>query len=103
MKKKRRKAKLVPRLGPPQNVRPAGAHESKKRYSRKRQKAALEEIEDGFFLCFLGPLGDEVAFHHDRARVDEVMVQAEFFRGNAQRVRDELRQMERRQIGASPA
>ncbi|HET6896019.1 MAG TPA: hypothetical protein VFH72_11615 [Candidatus Baltobacteraceae bacterium] len=48
-RKKRRKAKLVPRLGPPQNLRPAGAHESKKRYDRKRQKAALARYgEDGF-------------------------------------------------------
>lgn len=48
MKKKRRKAKLVPRLGPPQNLRPAGAHENKKHYNRKRHKAALERYEDGF-------------------------------------------------------
>lgn len=50
MNKRRRKAKLVPRLGPPQNVRPAGAHESKKHYNRKRHKAALARYdEDGFF------------------------------------------------------
>jgi hypothetical protein len=50
MNKKRRKPKLVPRLGPPENLRPAGAHESKKRYNRKRQKAALvRNDEDGFF------------------------------------------------------
>lgn len=50
MKKRRRKAKLVPRLGPPQNLRGAGAHEPKTRYSRKRQKAALARYdEDGFF------------------------------------------------------
>ena len=53
-RKKRRKAKLVPRLGPPQNLRPAGAHESKKRYDRKRHKAALARYdEDGFFACGL--------------------------------------------------
>lgn len=53
MNKKRRKAKLMPRLGPPQNLRPAGAHESKKRYDRKRQKTALRrEDEDGFFNVF---------------------------------------------------
>ncbi len=53
MNKKRRKAKLMPRLGPAQNLRPAGAHESKKRYDRKRQKAALiREDEDGFFNIF---------------------------------------------------
>jgi len=40
-KKKRRKMKRVPRLGPPVNLRPAGAHETLKRYDRKRQKAAL--------------------------------------------------------------
>lgn len=49
-KKRRRKAQLVPRLGPPQNLRPAGAHESKKHYNRKRQKAALARYEDGFFV-----------------------------------------------------
>lgn len=52
MKKRRRKAKLVPRLGPPQNLRPAGAHESKRRYDRKRHKAALERYaEDGFVFA----------------------------------------------------
>lgn len=51
MNEKRRKAKLVPRLGPPLNLRPAGAHESKKRYSRKRHKAALARYDaDGFFV-----------------------------------------------------
>ena len=40
-KKKRRKAALMPRLGPPTNLRPAGAHESLRRYNRKRTKAAL--------------------------------------------------------------
>ena len=52
MKRKRRKAVLVPRLGPAQNLRPAGAHESKKHYNRKRQKAALNRyVEDGFAVC----------------------------------------------------
>jgi hypothetical protein len=51
-KKRRRKAKLVPPLGPPQNLRPAGAHETKKRYNRKRAKAALAKYdEDGFFAA----------------------------------------------------
>lgn len=51
MNKKRRKKKLVPRLGPPQNLRAGGAHESKKRYNRKRHKAALARYdEDGFFV-----------------------------------------------------
>jgi hypothetical protein len=41
-KKRRRKgAGIVPRLGPATNLRPAGAHESLKRYNRKRLKAQL--------------------------------------------------------------
>jgi len=40
-KKRRRKMALMPRLGPPTNLRPAGAHETLKRYDRKRAKAAL--------------------------------------------------------------
>lgn len=56
MKRKRKKLKLMPRLGPAQNVRPAGAHESKKQYRRHRMKAALRyEDEDGFFAwCAAG-------------------------------------------------
>lgn len=48
--KRRRKRRLVPRLGPAVNLRPAGAHESRKLYDRKRIKAALrrEEDEGGF-------------------------------------------------------
>lgn len=42
-KKKRRKMQLVPRLGPPTNVRPAGAHETLTRYNRKRKKKELRE------------------------------------------------------------
>ncbi len=42
-KKKRRKMKLVPRLGPPTNVRPAGAHETLTRYNRKRKKKELRD------------------------------------------------------------
>ncbi|MGB6985472.1 MAG: hypothetical protein WBD74_05765 [Candidatus Aquilonibacter sp.] len=42
-KKKRRKMKLVPRLGPPTNLRPAGAHEALTRYNRKRKKRELRE------------------------------------------------------------
>lgn len=50
-RKRRKKAALMPRLGPPQNLRPAGAHESKKHYNRKRNKAALRRYdEDGFSL-----------------------------------------------------
>ncbi len=58
MKRKRRKPKLVPRLGPAQNLRPAGAHESRKLYNRKRRhKAALEDyVEDGFIVCCAGLL-----------------------------------------------
>jgi len=39
--KKRRKKTLMPRLGPPTNVRPAGAHELLTRYNRKRGKSEL--------------------------------------------------------------
>jgi hypothetical protein len=42
-KKKRRKMKLVPRLGPPTNLRPAGAHDVLTRYNRKRKKRELRE------------------------------------------------------------
>ena len=50
--KRRRKRRLVPRLGPAVNLRPAGAHESRKLYDRKRIKAALrrEEDEGGLFV-----------------------------------------------------
>lgn len=44
--KRRRKRRLVPRLGPAVNLRPAGAHESRKLYDRKRIKAALRREED---------------------------------------------------------
>jgi len=49
-KKKRRKiAALVGRLGPATNLRPAGAHESLKKYNRRRAKAALRrEALSGF-------------------------------------------------------
>ena len=48
-RKKRRKVRIVPRLGPATNLRPAGAHESRKLYNRKRIKAALrKEAESGF-------------------------------------------------------
>jgi hypothetical protein len=49
MNKKRRKAILVPRLGPPQNLRPGGVHESKKHYNRTRQKAALRRYDEAAF------------------------------------------------------
>ncbi len=38
-KRRRKKPKTVPRLGPATNLRPAGPHESLKRYNRKRSKA----------------------------------------------------------------
>jgi hypothetical protein len=46
-KKRRRKARqLVPRLGPPTNLRAAGVHQSRKRYDRKRGKDEFrQEIE----------------------------------------------------------
>ena len=48
-KKRRRKVQLMPRLGPATNLRPAGAHESARRYNRKRNKAALlREAQSGF-------------------------------------------------------
>jgi hypothetical protein len=50
MKKKRRKAKLVPPLGPPTNLRLAGVHKSKKLYDRHKMKAIFRKEEDGFFL-----------------------------------------------------
>ncbi|MGZ3498027.1 MAG: hypothetical protein ACXWNK_09755 [Vulcanimicrobiaceae bacterium] len=51
-RKKRRLGDLVvPRLGPPQNLRPAGAHESKKLYRRHKMKAVLRKEEDGFLIC----------------------------------------------------
>jgi hypothetical protein len=49
MKRKRKRQALVPRLGAPQNLRPAGPHEPKTAYNRKRLKAALKRYdEDGF-------------------------------------------------------
>ena len=56
-KKKRRKPGLVPRLGPATNLRPGGAHESLKRYNRRRMKAALRrEAESGFPFRTFQPL-----------------------------------------------
>ena len=49
MKKKRRKAKIVPPLGPATNIRPAGAHKSRKLYDRNTLKAIFRKDEDGFF------------------------------------------------------
>jgi hypothetical protein len=51
MAKKKRKvaAKVVPRLGPATNLRPAGAHESAKLYDRKKLKAALHRDDERGF------------------------------------------------------
>jgi len=47
-KKRRRKVpKLVPRLGPATNLRPAGTHESIKRYNRRKLKIALQHELEG--------------------------------------------------------
>jgi|GEM_PF-1412373 len=44
MAKRRKKAVLVPRLGPPENLRPAGAHADKRRKTRgETTRAALRE------------------------------------------------------------
>lgn len=49
MKKRKRIALLVPRLGPPINLRPAGAHADAKIYDRAKIKAALRaESKRGF-------------------------------------------------------
>jgi hypothetical protein len=49
MARKKRKVSIVPRLGPATNLRPAGAHESRKLYNRKKIKAALrKEAQSGF-------------------------------------------------------
>jgi len=47
--RRHREPALVPRLGPATNLRPAGAHDDKKHYDRKKIKAVLRrEAEDGF-------------------------------------------------------
>jgi hypothetical protein len=46
-RKRRRKKNIVPPRGPATNLRPAGAHKSKKLYDRRETKAALEEEENG--------------------------------------------------------
>jgi hypothetical protein len=42
LKKRRKKRPVIPRLGPATNLRPAGAHEARKRYNRRKSKAALQ-------------------------------------------------------------
>lgn len=39
--KRNRRAAATPRLGPPTNLRPAGAHKSRRMESRQRVKARL--------------------------------------------------------------
>jgi hypothetical protein len=53
MAKRRKKAPLVPRLGPPENLRPAGAHADKRRKTRGettrtalREEAVLDSLRD---------------------------------------------------------
>jgi hypothetical protein len=44
MSKKRKRTPLVPRLGPPTNLRPAGAHKDKRARTRTEiERAALAE------------------------------------------------------------
>ncbi len=45
-KKPKAKPKLVPRLGPPVNLRPAGAHKEKRRKPRAEEKrdALMEDV-----------------------------------------------------------
>jgi len=45
-KRRRKKSQVVPRLGPPTNLRPAGAHESTKLYDRKRVNAQLRREDE---------------------------------------------------------
>ena len=49
-KKRRKRPAIVPPRGPATNLRPAGAHESAKRYNRNKLKAAdsREDDEGGF-------------------------------------------------------
>ena len=41
-RKRRRKAKVKPPLGPAVNLRPAGAHKTKKHYDRSQNKLVIE-------------------------------------------------------------
>ena len=50
MPRKKLKKKLVPRLGPATNIRPAGAHASMKLYDRKRAKAAFRRAAEGGYV-----------------------------------------------------
>ncbi len=44
-KKKRRLVALVPRLGPPENLRPGGAHRNRRREDRAIVKLELRKFE----------------------------------------------------------
>jgi hypothetical protein len=44
-KKKRRVVALVPRMGPPQNLRPAGAHRDRRDDDRRIVKLELRKFE----------------------------------------------------------
>lgn len=49
-KRRHKPPALVPRRGPVSNLRPAGAHESIKRYNRRKLKNALrQELAEGVF------------------------------------------------------
>ncbi len=41
-RKRRRKSKIKPPLGPATNLRPAGAHKTKKRYDRRQNQQIIE-------------------------------------------------------------
>jgi hypothetical protein len=46
-RKRRRKPKVKPPLGPAVNLRPAGAHKAKKRYDRRQNQEIISaEAED---------------------------------------------------------
>lgn len=44
--KRRKKTAVVAPLGPPTNLRPAGAHPVKKKYSRRRNKEIAREAAE---------------------------------------------------------
>ncbi len=50
MPKKKKKTKIVPRRGPPSNLRTAGAHENK-----KRKALTVQEQKERDELLVLGP------------------------------------------------
>lgn len=52
-RRRRKRLVLVPRLGPPRNLRPGGAHTPRTVYRRTQEKAALRrEIAAGGFARF---------------------------------------------------